>query len=56
MTTRRYPRTLGEAFKGAAYASAIERPARSKGRHVLRWIVASAVSVLAFFVITGVRP
>lgn len=25
-TVRRYPRTLGEAFKDATYASAIERP------------------------------
>ena len=25
-TTRRFPRTLGEAFKGADYASSIETP------------------------------
>lgn len=29
---------------------------RRKGHPVLRWIVASAVSVIAFFVIVGVRP
>lgn len=55
MTTRQFPRTLGQAFKGPTYACALERPS-NKGRPVLRWIVASAVSVLAFFVITGVRP
>lgn len=29
-TTRRYPRTLGEAFKGADYACAIERTPRRR--------------------------
>ena len=53
MTTRRYPRSMAEAFKGPAYSCAIERPRKS--RPVLRWIVASVVSVLAFTLISGAR-
>lgn len=41
-TTKRYPRTLGEAFKGTDYACALERPAKgvSKG---LWWVVGALV-------------
>ena len=47
-TTRRYPRTMADAFKGASYACAITRPPESFiGRVVdaLAWIVALCLLV-----------
>ena len=39
-TTRRFPRSLGEAFRDADYACALEHPPeRPKGR----WIILAAV-------------
>lgn len=52
MNARRYPRTLGEAFKGPDYACALERPARTPYPRAL-WVALFAGFVLAL--IAGAR-
>ena len=50
MNTRKYPRTMQEAFHDADYASAIERP-RSTGHTVSGWVMllGAVVVVLVLF-------
>lgn len=43
MNTRKYPRTMNEAFtKTAEYGAAIERPARTNYRYSL-WVIAAVL-------------
>jgi hypothetical protein len=51
-TTRRYPRTLAEAFKGPEYASAIERHAPTG--YPLAWWALVALCGLAAMVLSWV--
>lgn len=53
MNARRFPRTAGEAFKDAGYASAIERPMDKPDRIVFKACMAIA-AVLLVLVVTGV--
>ncbi len=46
MNTRKFPRSMREAFKDADYASSVERP-RSSGHRAVNW--ALALGVLAIF-------
>lgn len=41
-TTRRYPRTMGDAFRGAAYGCAVEhyKPAMRSASTVAGWLAA----------------
>ena len=53
MNTRRYPRSLGEAFKDAGYACAVDRPMDKPDRIVFKASLAIA-AVLLVLVVTGV--
>lgn len=51
MNTRKYPRTLNEAFPhGAEYGCAIERPTRSGRAFGAVWNFLASVGVLSAFV------
>lgn len=50
-TTRRYPRTSSEAFKGPDYASAIERPARGYG--AAWWLALALCAVAGLALVAG---
>jgi hypothetical protein len=50
-TTRRYPRTSAEAFRGLDYACAIERPARMADRMAGLAVKALALAALAVAVL-----
>lgn len=52
-STRRYPRSLAEAFKGPGYACAVERPMDKPDRIVFKASLAIA-AVLLVLVATGV--
>jgi hypothetical protein len=53
MNTRRYPRTLREAFpRDVDYACAVERP--EPARQVLRWAQRVAFAILAVGIAVGV--
>jgi hypothetical protein len=53
-TTRRHPRTLGEAFGGADYGCAIERPAPRPMEKVLDYALAIFIGLaLAFGLFWG---
>lgn len=48
-TTRRYPRTVADAFKGPEYAAAIERPAPRYPRSL--WLVMALGLLFALFTV-----
>ena len=45
MSDYRYPRTTGEAFRGADYASSLERPRASRWPRFVGWAVIALVIV-----------
>lgn len=47
-TTRTYPRTLAQAFRGPDYAAAIERPARAPYPRLL-WVTLAAGFAVALW-------
>lgn len=53
MNTRRYPRTIREAFRDADYACAIERPIDPEDRIVLKACAVLAVAFVAIVAIWG---
>lgn len=51
-TTRRYPRTALDAFRGPDYACAVERPLDKPDR-IVAWGCAAVALVLVVFVAVG---